>query len=392
MKLSVLLALLPMVLAAPATQKKRAEPAPLLRASNKDTVVADKYIVKFKPGSSLQSVDDAISAMTADADHVFKHTFRGFSGSLDQATLDELRDHPEVEYIEEDTEFTIQAFTSQEGAPWGLARLSSSSPGGSTYTYDDSAGEGTCVYIVDTGIEDSHPDFDGRAEQVASFIPGEETDGHGHGTHVAGTIGSTTYGVAKKASVFGIKVLADSGSGSNSGIVAGIERVIEDSASRSCPNGVLANMSLGGAFTQSLNDAAAGLVADGVFLAVAAGNENVDAENSSPASEPTVCTVGSSDSSDNRSSFSNYGSVVDIFAPGSNIESTWIGGSTNSISGTSMASPHIAGLAAYLAGLNGFPGASELCEQIKELGTSGVLSGLPSGTTNLLAFNGNPDA
>lgn len=155
MKLSVLLAVLPMVLAAPAVQKKRDEPAPLLRASSKQVLIADKYIVKFKSGSSLQSVDDTISALTADADHVFRGVFPGFAGTLDQETLDTLRDHPDVDYIEEDTVVSISA--TQTNAPWGLARLSSTSPGGSTYTYDDSAGEGTCVYIVDTGIEDTHP-------------------------------------------------------------------------------------------------------------------------------------------------------------------------------------------------------------------------------------------
>lgn len=208
------------------------------------------------------------------------------------------------------------------------------------------------------------------------------------GTHVAGTIGSASYGVAKKTTIYGVKVLSNLGFGSNSGIIAGMNFVPTDAASRSCPSGVIANMSLGGGVSAAVNSAAAAMVSAGVFLAVAAGNSATDASTSSPASEPSVCTVGSTTSGDSMSSFSNYGSVVDIFAPGSDILSTWIGGSTNTISGTSMASPHVAGLAAYLAGLEGFPGAVALCDRIKALGTQGVLSGIPSGSSNLLAYNG----
>jgi subtilisin family serine protease len=168
--------------------------------------------------------------------------------------------------------------------------------------------------------------------------------------------------------------------------------VTTDIKTRSCPNGAVANMSLGGSLSTAINSAAKAMVSAGVFLAVAAGNSNTDAANSSPASEPTVCTVGATDISDARASYSNYGSVVDIFAPGTNILSTWIGsnGATNTISGTSMATPHITGLGAYLLTLLGKKTPAALCAYIASTARTGTISGIPSGTVNKLAFNGNP--
>lgn len=179
-------------------------------------------------------------------------------------------------------------------------------------------------------------EFEGRATFLRSFISGQETDGHGHGTHCAGTIGSKSYGVAKKAKLYGVKVLDNQGSGSYSGIISGMDYVASDSKTRGCPKGAIASMSLGGGYSASVNQGAAALVNSGVFLAVAAGNDNRDAQNTSPASEPSACTVGATDSSDRRSSFSNFGRVVDIFAPGTGVLSTWIGGSTVSIVPTSI--------------------------------------------------------
>jgi subtilisin family serine protease len=169
-------------------------------------------------------------------------------------------------------------------------------------------------------------EFGGRAVQLASFVDGT-TDDNGHGTHVAGIVGSKTYGVAKRTKLIGIKVMTATGGGSISSVLAGLERVISDSITRGCPKGVFVNMSLGGSFSKALNSGAKALVADhGFFVAVAAGNSGVDASSSSPASEPSVFTVGASTSSDKKADFSNYGSLVDIFAPGQNIPSTWLGG------------------------------------------------------------------
>ncbi|OAA70334.1 proteinase T precursor [Cordyceps fumosorosea ARSEF 2679] len=384
MRLSVLIAILPAVLAAPTA--KREEPAPLFTAKAGTTAIPGKYIVKYREGAEGQM---HIMTEGAAADHVYTDVIKGFAGTLDDSAVEELRNHPDVEYVEQDSIISLSGFTTQPNAVWGLTRISHKRLGGSGYTYDTSGGAGTCVYVLDTGVDASHPDFGGRAKQIKSYIAGQNTDGHGHGTHCAGTIGSTTYGVAKKTSVYGVKVLDNQGSGSISGIVAGMDFVRTDAAGRSCGKGVLASMSLGGGYSASLNSAAANMVRSGVFLAVAAGNENQDAANVSPASEATACTVGATTAQDARASFSNYGRVVDIFAPGSNILSLAPGGGTASMSGTSMATPHIAGLAAYLAGLEGVKGGA-ICDRIIALSTQGVLSGIPAGTSNRLAFNGNP--
>lgn len=385
MRTAFLTALLPLALAVPAA--RRGELAPLIKARDAEALIADKYIVKFREGAEVAALDDAVSALSAGAEHVYNAAFKGFAGTLDAAQLESLRAHPDVEFIEQDAVVTINTIVAQGGAPWGLGRISSRTAGSTTYVYDDSAGTGTCAYVIDTGVEDSHPEFQGRAAQVASFIAGDNTDGHGHGTHVAGTIGSASYGVAKNTRIFGVKVLDDGGSGSWSGVIAGIDWVAQDWPTRVCTAAV-ANMSLGGGYSASVNAAAAALVASGVFLGVAAGNSADDAQYYSPASEPSACTVGATDSTDSISYYSNYGSLVDIFAPGSDVLSTWIGGSTNTISGTSMATPHIVGLGAYLAGLEGFPGPAALCARIQALATPNVLSGIPAGTVNLLAYNG----
>lgn len=277
-------------------------------------------------------------------------------------------------------------WATQEDADWGLARISSTSPGTSTYTYADSAGEGTCAYVVDTGIETDHPEFEGRAEFLKNFAGGSDSDGQGHGTHVAGTIGGVTYGVAKKTKLFAVKVLDDNGEGSNSGVIAGMDFVADDAASQDCPNGVVVNMSLGGLFSSAINAAAAEITKAGLFLAVAAGNDADDSAGYSPASEESACTVGATDKTDKLATYSNTGSLVDVLAPGTAITSAWLNGKTNTISGTSMASPHVAGLAAYLLGEGA--SASGLCEKIASSALKDVISGVPSDTVNLLINNG----
>jgi subtilisin family serine protease len=229
--------------------------------------------------------------------------------------------------------------TTEEGAPWGLSRISHRTMGSTEYMYDSSAGKGVCAYIIDTGIYTSHPEFEGRAKMVKSYVTGAESDDNGHGTHVSGTIGSATYGVAKKASLYGIKVLDSSGSGDWSTIVSGIQTAVTDSQQRSCPNGVVVNMSLGGSKTQSVDDAVAAAVQAGLFFGVAAGNDGLDYSNTSPASEPSAFAVGASDNTDTLASFSNYGTNLGAIAPGVDVLSTWNDGKTSTISGTSMATP-----------------------------------------------------
>ncbi|PNY25242.1 Serine protease prots [Tolypocladium capitatum] len=401
MRLSILLSILPMVLAAPAA--KRAEPAPLLVPRGNANLIADKYIVKFKDSSALSVLDHTLGRIRDNADHVYNAVFKGFAGHLDEAMLNVLRGHPDASLrsitlngqyltfpaIRSNAVVTINGFVSDPRAPWGLGRISHKASGESSYNYDSSAGEGTCAYVIDTGVDDTHPEFEGRATLIKSFVSGQDQDGNGHGTHVSGTIGSKSYGVAKKTKIYGVKVLDDNGRGTNSAIIAGMDFVAKDAKTRDCPKGAVANMSLGGGFSSVLNKAADSLVASGVFLGVAAGNDNADAADTSPASARTVCTIGASDVNDNMSSFSNFGSIVAVFAPGTDILSTWPNGRTNTISGTSMATPHIVGLAAYIGALEGKKGGS-ICTRIKQLATKGALSGVPDDTSNLVAFNGNP--
>lgn len=210
-------------------------------------------------------------------------------------------------------------------------------------------------------------------------------------THCAGTTGSTTYGVAKRANIIGVKVLGSDGSGYNSDVIAGINWAVSNAQQNGRISRSVISMSLGGAYDSQSNNAVAQATQAGMFVAVAAGNDGKDASNYSPASERSACTVGATDINDNRASFSNYGSIVDIFAPGVNIQSTWIGSSTatNTISGTSMATPHIAGLAAYLLALEGARSPAALCSRIQSLATKNTIANVGSGSPNYLAYNGN---
>ncbi|RCI11606.1 putative subtilisin-like protease [Ophiocordyceps polyrhachis-furcata BCC 54312] len=377
----LLLLFLPLVLSAPA---QRSELAPLLVPRN-GPPVEGMFIVRMKKSAAKgASVASAVSSIASDAHFTYSHAFSGFAASLKPDEVEKLRANPDVDYIEQDAVVTI--FETQNDADWGLARLSNKKPNATTYNYDDTAGEGTCAYVIDTGIDAKNSEFEGRAKFVANYADKEDGDGHGHGTHVAGTIGSKTYGVAKKTTLLGVKVLDANGSGRNSAVIAGMDFVAKDAAKQKCPKGIVVNMSLGGSFSKAVNSAAANIVKAGLFLAVAAGNDGADASGYSPASEPSACTVGATTRVDALASYSNIGSIVDVLAPGSNITSTWVGGKTKSISGTSMASPHVAGIGAY------FLGAGEkvdgLCQHIAKQALEGAVSGVPGDTKNLLINNG----
>jgi len=280
--------------------------------------------------------------------------FKGFSAKLPLGLLELQLISPLVQYVEQDAKVTIsQTCTSQNGATWGLNRISERVLNlDGIYKYGNT-GAGVDSYIVDTGILTTHVDFGGRAIWGANFADNTNTDCNGHGTHVAGTVGSTTYGVAKKTTLIAVKVLDCNGSGTNSGVISGINWVVSSKNTRQKPS--VANMSLGGGKSTALNNAVAAAITKGVPFVVAAGNEDQDACNTSPASVSTAITVGATGTDqagntqvDNRAYFSNYGTCVSVFAPGLEITSTWIGSNTaiNTISGTSMASPHVAGMAA----------------------------------------------
>ena len=321
-------------------------------------VVSGQYIVTLKSGFSPDAVAGESEGRGDRIDHVYRSAGRGFSGRLSDAEVARLRVDPRVERVEADQVVHAVVDQTQSPAPsWGLDRIDERAPDAtSSYTYSTTASDVT-AYVIDTGIYPANVDFTGRIDTVSArnFVavggttdPANWADCNGHGTHVAGTIGGTTYGIAKGITLVPVRVLDCTGSGTWSGVIAGLDYV----TAQHTTGKAVANLSLGGGFSQSVNDAVARAVSDGVVVAVAAGNGNADACASSPASEPSALTVGATDSGDTRASFSNYGSCVDLFAPGVSITSDWLGSATatNTISGTSMASPHVAGVAAlYLA-------------------------------------------
>ncbi|KAG9120766.1 subtilisin-like serine protease, partial [Ceratobasidium sp. 392] len=244
-------------------------------------------------------------------------------------------------------------------------------------------GAGVDVYGIDTGIYTAHNTFGGRARWGATFGGYANQDGNGHGTHTAGTAVGNTYGVATSANIIAVKVLSDSGSGSNSDVISGINYAYNQARTSGRPS--VATMSLGGGANSAVDSAVSNAIAGGLHFSIAAGNSNVDAASTSPARVAAANTVGAVDSSNRKASFSNYGSILDVWAPGVNILSAWIGGSsnTNTISGTSMATPRVAGyIAVRIGNSNGTPAA--ISSALKS-GARAVVTGAPSGTTNLLA-------
>lgn len=298
----------------------------------------------------------------------------------------------------------VYASELQRNAPWGLARISHREPLSlktfSKYSYDSEGGKGVKVYVIDTGINIAHVDLEGRAIWGATIPDNDEDeDGNGHGSHCAGTIAGKRYGVAKLAQPVAVKVLRSSGSGTMSDVVKGVDWAVEQHKEEEAKaqatgkkyKGAVANMSLGGGRSRALDAAVDGAVDEGVAFAVAAGNDNRDACDYSPAASQNAVTVGASTVDDERAYFSNYGSCVDVFAPGLNIQSIYRGSkyAVATLSGTSMASPHVAGQLAVLLSLSEEPlTPKEAKEKLLEMATKDVFATLPKDTANLLIFNG----
>ncbi|PHH52830.1 Subtilisin-like protease 2 [Ceratocystis fimbriata CBS 114723] len=306
---------------------------------------------------------------------------------------------PEVAYVEAVTNVKASTLTAQLNAPLGLVRLSNKdletqSVSSTRYTFDSTSGTGITAYVVDTGIRVTHTEYRGRAIFGANFVDGSaDTDDNGHGSHVAGTIAGRTFGAAKNANLVAVKVLDAQGGGDTATVVEGMQWIVDDVEANNRSGKAIMNMSLGGTFSQAMNDAIEALRVAGVVPVVAAGNEGVDAKNSSPASAPSAITVGAIDATDDTiASFSNFGSVLDIFGPGVNVTSCGIKSDTDTqtLSGTSMASPHVAGLAATIMAAEGITSVDALTLRLKELAKEGgavVKEDIP-GTTTLIAYNG----
>jgi cerevisin len=354
------------------------------------------YIVVFNDEIEVTDLHSHIATTLGDvskAKHIYRHGIMGFSAPMSPAQLVAVQKHPHFKYFEanqvahalQHQGSCAQAHTDS----WGLSRISEKATISldSNYLYPNQAGEGVTAYILDSGVYVEHSDFEGRAKfGWKAESSWSSTDGNGHGTHVASTVAGKAFGVAKKASLVAVKVLGDDGSGSYDGVIKGVEYAIEQHKASGKKISV-ANLSLGGPISRALNEILTAGMKLGLFTVVAAGNENQDACGTSPASAKDVITVGSTGTgpgvppknapNDERSSFSNYGTCVDLFAPGSAITAAWIGSrtATRTISGTSMASPHVCGVAALISGQNPtFDWIHITTQLISEMPTKGTIT------------------
>ncbi|MFH8449117.1 S8 family peptidase [Streptomyces fungicidicus] len=356
-------------------------------AAGSPTAVKDSYIVTLRTGAGLKARSaagkDLVERYGGSVRKTFGSALNGYTAALSAAEARRLAADPAVASVEQNQRVSVTD-TTQSSAPWGLDRIDQASlPLSGTYTYPDSAGSGVTAYVIDTGVRITHQQISGRAAYGYDAVDGDTTasDGNGHGTHVATTIAGSTYGVAKKAKIVAVRVLDNNGSGTTAGVIAGIDWV---TANHSGPS--VANLSLGGGASSTLDTAVRNSIASGVTYAVAAGNSSANASSYSPARVTEAITVGATTSTDARASYSNYGSVLDVFAPGSSITAGWHTSdtATNTISGTSMATPHVAGAAAvYLAGHTSATPA-QVASALVNGATTGKVTGPGSGSPNRL--------
>ncbi|MFD6874959.1 MULTISPECIES: S8 family serine peptidase [unclassified Streptomyces] len=355
--------------------------------------VPGSYIITLKD-SVARSVTPGGKAVAerygARIERIYSAALNGYSAELSETQARKLAGDPAVKSVVQNSVVAIDGRATQPDPPsWGLDRIDQRAlPLNQSFSHPDQAGEGVTAYIIDTGVRISHSDFGGRASDGFDAIDKDNTaqDGNGHGTHVAGTVAGSLYGVAKKAAIVGIRVLDDSGSGTVAQVVAGIDWVTQNAVKPA-----VANMSLGGRANSALDTAVRNSIASGITYAVAAGNESTDASTRSPARVVEALTVGATNSSDGKASYSNFGNILDVFAPGSSIVSAWNSDdhASEEISGTSMAAPHVTGAAALHLSQHPRSTPAEVAEGLVAAATPDVVAGPGSGSPNLLLYAGD---
>ncbi|KAI1912626.1 hypothetical protein LOZ65_005966 [Ophidiomyces ophidiicola] len=382
----------------------------LLGFDNKRNMIPNSYIVAMKQDMPMREFEShmawvsnvhsanvarAEGASTTGVKFTFKiNGWKGYSGTFDENTLHELMTNENVDYIEPDRWSRIasvssqKALVTQKSAPsWGLGRISHMNSGSRDYVYDESAGEGVVVYSIDTGVDIKHRDFEGRAYWGINTVDNDNTDGHGHGTHTSSTIIGKTYGVAKKAKLYAAKVYDSRGVGPDSATLKAIEWAVNHAQKNNHTGKAAMNLSLVTDSPKAANAICTKAVEAGIFVSVSAGNDNKAVTTESPASAEKVCTVGATALGDRRAGFSNYGRIVAIFAPGQDITAAMPNGRSGTISGTSMAAPHVCGVGALLMALEGVE-PQKVCDRLKELSRPSVTNP-GANTTNRLLYNGS---